>query len=243
MNKSQLLAIVALVLAPTLFAQQRFAVEVEAGPAWQLRNDFAVPGDGGTLVRIEERGPATAVRTTLSWQMSDRWSVRVLAAPLSLTSDVVSPSAVVFQETTFPAGAPLRVSYRFDSYRISAIRRFDRGGRWSFRAGGTIKLRDAEIAVRSLTSEASKKNRGLVPLLYGGARLQLSERVALDFDADAAAAPQGRAVDAALRLERQMTRGSSVYFGTRLLEGGADNEEVDTFATFAYLFGGLRMNW
>lgn len=242
MNKSHLVAIVALFLAWPVFAQERFAVEVEAGPAWQLRNDFAVPGDGGTLVRVEERGPAVAARATLTWQMSDRWSLRFLAAPLSLTSDVVSSSPVTFQETTFPAG-PLRVNYRFDSYRVSAVRRFDRGGPWSFRAGGTLKLRDAEIAVRGLTGESSKKNRGLVPLLYGGARLQLSERFAIDFDADAAAAPQGRAVDAALRLERQMTRGTSLYFGTRLLEGGADNEEVDTFATFAYLFGGLRMNW
>jgi hypothetical protein len=243
MIKPHLISVLALFFASAVFAQERFAVELEAGPAWQLRNDFAVPGDGGTLVRIEERGPAVAARATLTWKMSDRWSVRFLAAPLSITSDVTSPSPVVFEGVTFAAGEPVRVNYRFDSYRLSAIRQFDRRGPWSFRAGGTIKLRDAEIGLRGPTGEASKANRGLVPLLYAGARLQLSPRVAIDLDADAAAAPQGRAVDAALRVETKASDRSSVYAGARLLEGGADNEEVDTFATFAYLFGGLRVIW
>jgi hypothetical protein len=243
MNKRHLLSVAALFFATAVFAQDRFAVELEAGPAWQLRNDFAVPGDGGTLVRIEERGPAVATRATLIWNMSDRWSVRFLAAPLSITSDVAPSSPVLFEGMTFAAGEPLRVNYRFDSYRLSAIRRFDRGGPWSFRAGGTIKLRDAEIALRGPAREASKTNRGLVPLLYGGARVQLSQRVAIDMDADAAAASQGRAADAALRVETRLSHRSTLYAGTRILEGGADNEEVYTFATFAYLFGGLRVSW
>ncbi|MFZ2491474.1 MAG: hypothetical protein WA208_08305 [Thermoanaerobaculia bacterium] len=243
MNQRLVIALIALFVSAAAFGQDRFALELEGGPAWQLRNDFAVPGDGGTLVRVEERGPALVARTTLTWQMNDRWSLRFLAAPLSLRSDVVAAAPVTFEDATFGAGETLRVNYRFDSYRVSAIRRFDTGGRWTFRAGATLKLRDAEIGLRGVATEAVKKNRGLVPLLYGGARLQLDERTAIDVDADAAAAPQGRAIDAAFRVERKATDRTWVYLGARMLEGGADNDEVDTFATFAYLVGGLRVTW
>lgn len=238
-----LLALFAFLVATTAVAQDRLAVEVEAGPAWQLRNDFAVPGDAGTLVRLEDRGPALAARTTLTWRMNERWSLRFLAAPLSTESELVSATPVVFQDVTFAAGQPLSVDYRFDSYRISAVRRFDGDGPWSFRAGATLKLRDAEITVRDAARKSSKSNRGLVPLLYGGARLELNERLAIDADADAAAAPQGRAVDAILRLETRAGERTWIYAGGRMLDGGADNDEVNTFATFAYLVGGLRMSW
>lgn len=71
------------------FAQDRFTLDLEGGPAWQLRNDFAVPGEGGTLVRIEDRGPVPAFRATLTWRASERWSARFLVAPLSTSADVV----------------------------------------------------------------------------------------------------------------------------------------------------------
>lgn len=237
------LAFVTLLVSFSAAAQDRFALEVEAGPAWQLRNDFAVPGDGGTLVRVEDRGPAIAARATLTWRMNDRWSLRFLAAPLSLDSELESATPIEFQETTFAAGETLDVNYRFDSYRISAVRRFESGGLWSFRAGGTLKLRDAEIGLRSSTAVATKKNRGVVPLLHGGARYEINDRLALDLEADAAAASQGRALDALLRVETQATTRTRVYVGFRILEGGADNDEVNTFATFAYAVDGLRLAW
>lgn len=244
MKTARAIALSALFFVSTaLFGQERFAAEVEVGPAWQLRNDFAVPGSGGTLVRLEDRATTTAARLTLKWAMSDRWSLRVLAAPLSTDSELQPDRPILFQDATFAAGEPVHAGYRFDSYRLSAIRHFESGGRWSFRAGATLKLRDAEIALRSATARASKKNRGVVPLLYSGARLQLSERVALDAEADAAAAPQGRAVDATFRVEARTTRRTWMYAGARMLEGGADNDEVDTFATFAYLVGGVRVTW
>lgn len=243
MNYRLPLVLSALFLTLTALGQDRLSLEVEGGPAWQIRNDFAIPGDSGTLVRIEDHGPSLAARAALTWRMNDRWSFRFLAAPLSTESDYVASTPVVFQNTTFAPGETLRVNYRFDSYRVSAIRRFDRGGRWSFRAGGTLKLRVAEIGMRGAVAEETKKNTGVVPLLYGGARLRLREDLALDFDADAAAAPQGRAIDAILRAEKLVSDRTWIYVGTRMLEGGADNDEVNTFATFTYLVGGLRVTW
>jgi len=229
--------------ARAALAQDRFTLDLEVGPAWQLRNDFAVPGDTGTLVRLDDQGPFLAGRATLNWHAWERWSLRFVAAPLSTDTEFVPGSDVLFQGVTFVAGDPVRVDYRFDSYRAGAYYRFPGDGPWSFRAGVTLKLRDAEIALASASQAAAKSNTGVVPLLYGGVRLQVAERVAIDLDADAAAASQGRAIDVALRVEALVDDHVALYLGGRLLDGGADNDEVNSFATFAYVLAGVRMRW
>ena len=230
-------------LAPLVAAEERFTLDLETGAAWQLRNDFAVPGQTGTLLRIDEEGPSFAGRATLNWKLNDRWSVRVLAAPLSTDGDYVPEGDVLFQNEVFAAGNPIRVDYRFDSYRVSGIYRFRTAGPWSFRAGLTAKIRDAEISLRNDETSATKSNTGVVPLIHAGMRYQPSERVAIDFDLDGAAASQGRAIDAALRLETRVGDTTSLFLGGRVLDGGADNDEVYSFATFAYLIAGAQLRW
>lgn len=225
------------------FAQDRFTLDLEGGPAWQLRNDFAVPGDGGTLVRIEDRGPVPAFRATVTWRASERWSARFLLAPLSTSADIVSQSPILFGGATFAAGERVRTEYRFNSYRAGAFYTFAPRGKWSFRAGATLKVRDAEIALSSNGVSVEKTNVGVVPLLYAGARYQASPRVAFDVDADGAAASQGRAFDVAARVESTISDRLALYGGARLLEGGADNDEVYSFGTFAYAVGGVRVRW
>ena len=153
------------ILTSAVLAQDRLTLDLEGGPAWQLRNDFAVPGDRGTLVRIEDRGPVAAFRATLTWRVSERWSARFLAAPLSTSADVVAQTPIVFEGQTFAAGERVRTEYRFNSYRAGAFYTFAPRGKWSFRAGATLKVRDAEIALSSDRASAEKTNVGVVPLL------------------------------------------------------------------------------
>jgi hypothetical protein len=235
--------LLASLFASVAVAQDRFTLDLEGGPAFQLRNDFASPGDGGTLVRIEDRGPAPAFRATLAWRVSERWSARFLVAPLSTSTDFVAQTPIVFEDATFAAGERVRTDYRFDSYRAGAVYSFASRGKWSFRAGATLKIRDAEIALSSNAVSAEKTNVGVVPLLYGGMRYQASPRVAFDLDADGAAASQGRALDVAARVESALSDRVALYGGARLLEGGADNDEVFSFGTFAYAVGGVRVRW
>jgi hypothetical protein len=180
---------------------------------------------------------------TFNWHAWERWSLRFVAAPLSTDTTFTPAADVLFQDVTFAAGEPIDVDYRFDSYRAGAYYRFSGDGPWSFRAGLTLKLRDAEIALSSASQAAAKSNTGVVPLLYGGVRLQASERVAIDLDVDGAAASQGRAVDLAVRVEAQVSDHVALYLGGRVLDGGADNDEVNSFATFAYAIGGVRLSW
>ncbi|MFZ5785247.1 MAG: hypothetical protein ACOY3Y_02290 [Acidobacteriota bacterium] len=217
--------------------------DLEAGAVWQARNDFAVPGDGGTLVRLADRGPESAFRATLLWDLGPRWTLRVLAAPLRLSQDTVPAGEVSFEEATFPAAERIRVDYRFDSYRASLVRRFDDGDGLSYRLGATLKVRSAEIALAGSGARASKTDLGVVPLLYGGVRWQGKNGVAVDAEFDGLAAPQGRAVDASVRVEAPLGRGVRGFAGARVLDGGADNDDVFSFATFGYGFAGVRLSF
>jgi len=226
-------------------AEDRWRLELEGAAAWQTRNQFAIPGGTGTLVSLEDytSGPFAAFRATLVWDVSERSSLRLLAAPLRFDVDFTPTAPIDFQGETFAAGQPTRARYEFDSYRLSWFYRFASSGAWSFRAGLTAKVRDARIGLSSGSLAAEKTNTGVVPLLYGGVRYSPGGRFAIDLDVDALGAPQGYAVDLALRAEQRLGEKATVFVGYRLLDGGADNDEVYTFATFHYATAGLALRF
>lgn len=235
------LALTLLAFSPPSPAMAGDAVrlDLELGATWQERNDFAVPGDSGTLVRLPDSGPEASGRATLVWDFGERWSLRFLAAPLAVEASIVPATPVEFQGRTFPAGERLDVDYEFNSYRVGAFYRWPERGRWSLAAGATLKVRDARIALAGAATAAEKTDLGVVPLAYGSARYRAGERVTLAAELDALAGPQGRAVDLGLRAELALGRSTSGFLGYRLVEGGADNDEVLTFAAFHSLVAGV----
>lgn len=233
-------------LAPVpAWSQDRFRLDLEGASAWQTRNQFRIPGATGTLVSLEDytSGPFPALRATLVWDLGEHSSLRLLAAPLRLDVDFTPETPIDFQGETFAAGRPTRARYEFDSYRLTWLYRFRPSGDWSFRAGVTAKVRDARIGLSSGSLAAEKTNTGPVPLLYGGARYSPGDRFTVDLDVDAAWAPQGYAVDLALRAEWRLSAKASAFVGYRFLDGGADNDEVYTFATFHYATAGLSLRF
>jgi hypothetical protein len=220
-----------------------FHATLEAGAAWQARNDFRIPGDTGTLVALPDDGPAAAFRATLTWDLSERQSVRLLAAPLRLGQAFTPSEPVAFQDLVFPAGRPVDSSYRFDSYRATWYWRFAPRGKWTFRLGATLKVRSAEIGLSGEPGQAVRDDLGVVPLLYVYARYQASDRFAVELEADALAAPQGRAEDVSLKGVYKLSDRVELDLGYRLLEGGADNDSVYTFALFHYAVAGVRVRF
>ncbi|MDX1675165.1 MAG: hypothetical protein R3314_10265, partial [Longimicrobiales bacterium] len=67
----------------------RWVVELEAGPAWQSYNDVEIPNDGTatrfSLYDLAGAGPWPAGRLYVTWNITDRHGLRLLAAPFSLT--------------------------------------------------------------------------------------------------------------------------------------------------------------
>jgi hypothetical protein len=104
-------------------------------------------------------------------------------------------------------------------------------------------VRDAQIGLAGAPGSSVKDDLGAVPLLYAYARYQATDRFALELEADALAAPQGRAEDVSLKGVFRVSDRVDVDLGYRLLEGGADNDEVYTFAFFQYAVAGVRVRF
>ena len=218
-------------------------VSVEGAALWQTRNDQRIPGVGGTLFSLSDwnSGPFAVYRIYLSHRWNERHELRALYAPLSVNLSGRFGQPVTFLEETFAADTPTDALYRFNSYRLTYAYHFESQGPWSFALGFTGKIRDAEVRLTQGATSQSKTNVGFVPLLNFQARRELGARWAFTADLDGLAAPQGRAFDLALFLERDLeVAGLRLFGGYRMLEGGADNDQVYNFAWLHYATLGLR---
>ena len=68
----------------------------------------------------------------------------------------------------------------------------------------------------------------------------MSDRWSTVLDADALAAPQGRAEDTAVKMICRFGGRWSATAGYRMVEGGADNDKVYTFAWLHYAVASVR---
>jgi hypothetical protein len=218
-------------------AESRASIALESGAVWTGYNNLRIPGAGGTRISFADElrtEAAPFARLFAEVRLGDRNRLALLVAPLRLDARGSVDRPVTFQDVTFPTGAPLTGLFRFDSYRLTWSNDVLRRGRLELSLGLTAKIRDAAVRLASATMRAEKTNTGFVPLLHFRARVRLSDRLAALVEGDAAAAPQGRAEDVLLAADYDLTRRVAVRAGVRLLEGGADNDEVYTFTWLNY---------
>jgi hypothetical protein len=236
-------AAAALTTSPGAAQTPSLVIELEAGPAWQSYNHVEIPNDG-TATRFSLRdlagsGPWPAGRLYLTWNLTDRHGLRVLAAPFSITETGVPDQTVMFAGESYTPGQPVEATYTFNSYRLSYRYRFHAGPRSAAWVGVTAKIRDAVIALEQGTTASRKDDLGFVPLLHLAGDWQVAPRWRIGLDADALAGGPGRAVDAALTLAFDPGDRWSVKAGYRTVEGGADVTDVYTFAWLHYAVVGL----
>lgn len=226
-----------LLLLPASGAGQQgspFSVEVEGVAVWQSYNDVEIPNDGSatrfSLFDLAGSGAWPAARLYLGWSPREQHEFRLLLAPFSLAETGVPAGAIRFAGADYVAGRPVRATYTFNSYRLTWRYRFRDGPRGNAWVGFTGKVRDAVIALEQDGVRSRKDDLGFVPLLHLAGELRLSPEWGLGLDTDALAGGPGRAVDAAVRLGYRPRPGWEVRAGYRTVEGGADVEEVYTFA-------------
>ena len=234
--------VVALALLPPRQATAQdsatWTVELEGGPVWQSYNDVEIPNDG-TATRFSLRdlagaGPWAAGRLYVTWRPSDRHALRALAAPLTVTGTGTPSSSLNFAGATFQAGVPADATYTFDSYRLTYRYRWHQGDRATAWVGFTAKIRDAATVLEQGSTAGRKTNVGLVPLLHLAGRWSMAPSWSLSLDVDALAGGPGRAEDVALEHRRDLGERWSVEAGYRMVEGGADVDEVYAFAWLHY---------
>jgi hypothetical protein len=239
--------VAALVLIPCAVAAQvpTFVVELEGGPAWQSYNDVEIPNDGSatrfSLYDLAGGGAWPAGRLSITWNAGQRHGLRLLVAPFSLTEMGVPAQEIRFAGSTYAAGEPARATYTFNSYRLSYRYLAFHGSRSTAWVGATAKVRDAVIALEQNGTASRKVDLGFVPLLHVAGEWRFAPRWRLAMDADALAGGPGRAVDAALKIGYDLGDRWTLLAGYRTVEGGADVDEVYTFAWLHY--AALSLAW
>jgi len=230
----------------TASAQDRWRVDFENGAAIAGYNDVRIPGDTGTMFSLTDD---LASRTTYFWRL--RADVRIapkhvlsaLVAPLTIHASGTFDQPVAFAGATFAPGVPTTGLYVFNSYRVTYRYEPVRRENWMLGIGVTLKVRDAETRLEAGGTSAAKTNVGVVPLVNFKFERRLGARAAVVLEGDALAAPQGRAEDIFAGILVHAGTRWSIKAGYRFLEGGADNDEVYTFALVHYLAAGVLVRF
>lgn len=235
-----------LTLTGTASGQDRVRLEFENGAVMSGYNDVGIPGKGGTRFSLTDdlESPTTYYwRLRAEVRLGTRHVVSALAAPLRIDASGRFDRPVTFMDVQFPAGVPVNGRYVFNSYRLSYRYEVVQNDRWRVGVGVTGKIRDAVTRLESPGLFAEKTNVGFVPLVNFSIERRLTDRVTFRLAGDALAAPQGRAEDVFAGFSIAAGRNLDITAGYRLLEGGADNDEVYAFAGIHYAAVGLALRF
>ena len=188
---------------------QRVSLEFETGAVWQSRNQIQIPDNSaGTrfaLTDIQGNGPEAQKRVELTWNIAHRHLVRFVYAPLAFSGTGAFNTPVRFAGGSFTAGVPVDSEYKFDSYRLTYRYLLHESERWRWRIGATAFIRDARVELRQQGVVASDSNVGVVPLLSASVEYDVAPRWTALLDFDGLASPQGRAIDAAVKIRYDLT--------------------------------------
>jgi hypothetical protein len=222
-------------------AQLKF--DFETGLIWNSYNDVRVPnleGDEFSLVEGTGKRLFDFYRVQLLYTLNERHNFKLLYAPLKKNSENTFLQGVFFAGADFPSGTLYSSTYKFNSYRITYRYDFSIDGNIRWGLGLTGKVRDAKIRILGDNIAAEKTDLGLVPLINFMLEWHWSNDISFQLEGDALASPfgQGRAEDILLALRYHPSPQVSFKTGYRILEGGADVDEVYNFTLFNYLLVG-----
>jgi hypothetical protein len=218
-------------------AQAQFRIDLESGAAFTGYNSIQIPGNSGTRFELtDELDVNTQIfyRIRLLYTFNEKHTFSALFAPLSIRAQGLPEQNIQFLGSSFAAEEPLNARYVFNSYRLTYRYLFPRKGDVQFGLGATAKIRDALITLEDEEKSATKTNVGFVPLINFQLEWFAKENLSLLLQGDALVSTQGRAEDVLLAALFYPTRNVSLKAGYRILEGGADNEEVYNFSLIHY---------
>ncbi|MFO7977062.1 MAG: hypothetical protein R6U64_00265 [Bacteroidales bacterium] len=225
-----------------LSAQAQWSVDISSGLAFQSYNDVRVPNETGTFFSFEDdfeiQGPVIPLRIRLGYTFAEKNHLFALYAPLSVEYTGMPVFDISFEGSLFAAGQETEGLYKFNSYRLTYRRDVLLSDSWVVGVGFTAKIRDARIRLTTDDLTNKKDDVGFVPLLH----LYFSYRQGpweVFLEGDGLAGGPGRAFDFLLAAQANPWEFMSVYLGYRVLEGGANVDEVYNFAWINFLSAGV----
>lgn len=216
--------------------------DLETGAVGTGYNNVRIPGDQGTFFSLKNdliSKPEIFYRIRASYTIKNRHILSLLYAPLETVSKGNLAYDIFFEGVTFPSNTDITGTYKFNSYRLTYRYEIILHPKFEFGLGFTAKIRDARIALVSAGSESEKVNVGFVPIINFRLLWKPYEKFGILLEGDALAAPQGRAEDVLLAATYRFSDHLILKAGYRILEGGADNDEVYNFALLNYASVGL----
>lgn len=231
-----------LLLGGAARAEDRWRIDVENGAAISGYNNLRIPGDSGTAFSLTDDLSSDATyywRLRADLRVAPKHVLSALVAPLSIRAAGTFDAPVSFAGGTFAPGVSTTGLYVFNSYRVTYRYEPIRSDKWMVGVGVTLKVRDAVTRLEANGTMAEKANVGVVPLVNFRLDRRVGQRTHLLVEGDALAAPQGRAEDIFAGVAVDAGTRLSIKAGYRFLEGGADNDEVYTFALVHYVAAGV----
>lgn len=242
--KNLILLIVVFFIVP-FTATSQFIGEVEGSLVTSGYNEIRIPGDKGTFF---DAGKDFNFDTQFAYRL--RAGIRIkkhnffaLYAPLKVEYTGNFDKTVLFNNATFLANTDSKVEYQFNSYRLTYRYDFVDNGKWRFGLGFTAKIRDAYIKVIQGSISDTKSNTGFVPIINLMAFRKFGNVSGIIIEGDGLVASQGRAFDFQASVPFFIKDNFGIKIGYRLLEGGADNDEVYNFTWINYYQAGIFYNF
>ena len=239
----RILLLFSLLFLPGLLSAQLWA-DVEGGVVATGYNDVRITGSAGTFFSFPDDLTGNNqfyYRVRAGYRIAPRHEVFILYAPLRLTYSGSFDRNINFKDILFSQGTQVEGTYKFNSYRATYRYYVRSSERLDIGLGITIKVRDALIALEGGGLRSERPDLGGVPLINLHLHWRPLDSVGLLVDGDALAGGGGRAADIMAALTFSPETRLSFRAGYRILEGGADNTKVFTFALFHYGFLGMRL--
>jgi hypothetical protein len=233
---------VALAFCSAIPGKAQALIDVESGLVFSGYNNVRISGDQGTLFSLKDdlqAGTKIFYRLRADYTIKTRHTISLLYAPLETKSEGSVANDILFEGIVFPSNVQLNGTYKFNSYRLTYRYDIVNNARIAFGLGFTAKIRDARISLSSPDLAAEKTNVGFVPIINFKLLWKIDDKFGLLLYGDALAAPQGRAEDVLIAATYKLSDNFDLRAGYRLLEGGADNDEVYNFALFHYASVGI----
>lgn len=234
--------ILLLVFSLSISVKAQASIDLESGAVFTGNNNVRIPGNQGTLFSLKDdlvSKTAFFYRIRLSYTIKSHHTIALLYAPLETKSEGNVSRDILFEGVLFPANTELNGTYKFNSYRLTYSYDLVKNPGFEFGLGLTGKIRDAKIALSSSGLTSEKTNVGFVPLINFRLLWNIDDNLGLLLEGDALAAPQGRAEDVLVAVTYKLSDGFGIRAGYRILEGGADNDEVYNFSLSHYASVGI----
>lgn len=236
------ITILFLAFCPKVSVNAQALIDFESGLAFTGYNDVRIPGDQGTPFSLKDDLQSKTkifYRFRAGYTIKSRHTISLLYAPLETRSEGSVANDINFDGVVFPSDVQINGTYKFNSYRLTYRYDIVNRTRLVFGLGLTAKIRDAGISLSSSGLTAEKTNVGFVPIINFRLLWKMNDRFEFLLDGDALAAPQGRAEDVLIAATYKLSDNFGIRAGYRILEGGADNDEVYNFALFHYTSVGI----